>query len=164
LGRELACRVLESGVRVVLEDFSPSTLEEAVADILRRTTDKPSDHLGQKRSSTDLPPSNLLVCNSVEAAIRDADLIIETAADEMETKLELFTIFDKFAKPDAIFATTSHVHSIAEIADITACPERCVALWPDPPMEPTRLLLVAGPRTSAGTINACRTATERLFV
>jgi 3-hydroxybutyryl-CoA dehydrogenase len=49
-------------------------------------------------------------------------------ADEMEMKVEMFTIFDKFAKPDSIFASSSASISIAELAAVTFCPERCIGI------------------------------------
>jgi 3-hydroxybutyryl-CoA dehydrogenase len=152
-GRAIAKRVLRAGYHTVLEDFSATTLEQAV-DAIHQTP--------HQLRSTGPVLANLTACTNVEDAVRDADLIIETAADEMETKLELFTIFDKFAKPNAIFATTSEIHSISEIAEITSCPERCVTLSFDPPEEPTRLRVIAGDHTSEHTINICRAAGERL--
>ena len=61
-------------------------------------------------------PNRLSLAHTVEDAIRDADLIIETLPDEMEMQIELFTILDKFAKPNAIFASTGLL-SIAELAE-----------------------------------------------
>jgi 3-hydroxyacyl-CoA dehydrogenase len=46
----------------------------------------------------------------------------------MEMKIEMFTIFDKFAKPGAIFASTSRSISIEDLAAVTFCPERCIGM------------------------------------
>ena len=169
-GRFLAQRALRAGYRIVLEDFSIRTLEEAAASIRQALEGHSHDpvemHLQGDRSSVETPVhgsvANLLTCDNIEDAIRDADLIIETAADEMETKLELFTIFDKFARPDAIFATTSALHSVADIAEVTSCPERCVGLHFDLRENPTRLTVIAGPQTSQSTMNRCTELAERL--
>ena len=162
-GRAIAHRALRAGYRTVLEDFSAGTLEQAV-DSIRQTFDQlPGESPDRHTSSAGSPLANLTTCTNVEDAIRDADLIIETAADEMETKLELFTIFDKFAKPNAIFATTSRVHSIDEIAEITSCPERCVSLRFDPPGAPTHLSVTAGKDTLMSTIDICVAVGERVI-
>jgi 3-hydroxybutyryl-CoA dehydrogenase len=144
-GRAIAQNALRAGYQVVLEDFSIRTLEQAEASI---------------RGA----PSKLSTCTGVEEAIRDADLIIETAADEIETKVELFTIFDRFARPNAIFATTSATHPIADIAEVTSCPGRCVTLRFTPAEDPSGLTVVAGPQTSPQTIDSCLEFAGRLGI
>ena len=101
LGREIAALALFAGYRTILEDVSESRLEGAAAALLR---------LGDEVCS------QLITANTVEDAVRDAHLIIEAVAEEMEMKIELFTIFDKFAKPGAIFASSSPSLSIEEKA------------------------------------------------
>src|SRR3954471_24820360 len=83
-GREIALAALRAGYRTILEDVSDYRREQAVAWIAN--TD----------ASAKVP---LVLARSVEAAVREADLIIEAVADEVEMKIEMFTIFDKFAKP-----------------------------------------------------------------
>lgn len=158
-GRALAWRALRGGFGVVLEDFSPTTLEHAVPAILRKLIDN-RDKQGELHVSHSAV--NLSTSLNVEDAIRDADLVVETAADELETKLELFTIFDKFAKPGAILATTSRIHRVTEIAEITSCAERCIAILPDPADDPTSLRVAPGKQTSPDTVNACVEVCERL--
>ncbi len=152
---------LRAGYKVVLEDFSVATVQNAATSIQQRlVADSPGDHEG-KASRRDVP-SNLSTSNRVEDAIRDADLIIETSTDEMETKLELFTVFDKFAKPNAILATTSKLHPISEIAEITACPDRCVALHFDRTSAPLRTDVIPGATTSLETMATCRAVLQAL--
>ena len=157
-GRAIAQIALRAGYRVVLEDFSIRTLEEAEAAI-RHSLGEDSD-----KSTRPGQWHNFSVCIGVEDAIRDANLIIETAADELETKLELFTIFDKFARPDAIFATTSTAHPVAEIADVATCPERCLTLRFTPADNPTRLAVIPGPQTAPDTLTRCSEFAQRLKI
>ena len=112
-GREMAFAALLAGYRVILEDVSENRLAQA-ADWIARV-----DRYSRLR---------LVLASAVEEAVREADLIIEAVAEEMEMKIEMFTIFDKFAKPDAIFASTSASISIEDLAAVTFCPERCVGL------------------------------------
>lgn len=156
LGCSVACRSLHAGYRTVLEDFSATTLELAVEGIRRQL-----GQAGVHTASSAL--ANLSIFTNVEDAIRDADFIIETAADELETKLELFTIFDKFAKPNAIFATTSRRHKVAEVAEITSCPERCVGLRFEPVDDPTTATIVPSASTSQETVSACLVACKRMI-
>ncbi len=155
LGRELAYRSILAGYRTILEDISPAALEQGIARIARELA---ADFAAGKIVAhvRDAALTNLRTANSAEDASREADLIIETASDEMETKIELFTIFDKFAKPAAIFASTTKTFSITDIAAVTFCPERCIGmrfLAGDP--RANRLELVRGRETSEETSKAC---------
>ena len=71
-------------------------------------------------------------------------------------KLELFTIFDKFAKPGAILASTTRSLSITDLAEITFCQERCIGMhfFVDT-RGAQQLELVRGRATSEETIAAC---------
>jgi 3-hydroxyacyl-CoA dehydrogenase len=95
---------------------------------------------------------HLSTAATVEEAVREADLIIDTTAEEMEMKIELFTLFNKFAKPNAIFATTAANLSISEMADVTFCADRCIGMRFD---GNGGLELVRGSKTSDQTLLAC---------
>jgi 3-hydroxyacyl-CoA dehydrogenase len=116
VGREMACCALLAGYRTILEDVSENRLEQAAVWIAT----------GANVSAE--ARSRLVLVRKIEEAVREADLIIEAVAEEMEMKIEMFTIFDKFAKPNAILASTSRSVSIAELAEVTFCRERCIGI------------------------------------
>jgi 3-hydroxybutyryl-CoA dehydrogenase len=162
LGRGLAYGALLAGYRTVLEDISPSVLEEGIAWIAQAFGD---DVAGGKRNAAfrDAALANLNTANSVEDASREADLIIEAVPDETEMKIELFTILDKFAKPRAIFASTTPSLSIAELAAVTFCPEQCIGMrFFTDEARAEQLSLVKGHATSEETITACREVGRRM--
>jgi 3-hydroxybutyryl-CoA dehydrogenase len=141
-GREIACAALRAGYRTILEDVSDSRLEQAVGWIANVDAEA---------------SSRLVLSRRVEEAVREADLIIEAVAEEMEMKIEMFTIFDKFAKPDAIFASTSRVVSIADLAEMTFCPARCIGIrFVSFGGHVDALELVRTPQTSEDTVATCR--------
>ena len=142
LGREVACAVLLAGYRVVLQDVSETRLAQAVEWIVR---ENPNARV------------RLAIASTVEEAVREADLIVEAVAEEMEMKIEMFTIFDKFARPNAIFASTSSLISVAELAAVTFCPERCIGMRFDFTSQRQRVIALAyTPETSEETIARCR--------
>jgi 3-hydroxybutyryl-CoA dehydrogenase len=55
----------------------------------------------------------------VEEAARQADLVIEAVPEEMESKIEIFTLLDKICRPDTILASNTSSLSITEIASVT---------------------------------------------
>lgn len=156
LGRGIAEFALRGGYRVVLEDISVTALECTIAAIRKRLDE--DVRAGQIDSaSRDTISSRLSAAHSAESAIREADLIIETVADELEMKLELFTIFDKFAKPGAVLANTSQSLSIDDLADMTFCADRCVGMrFLGGAVSARRLQLVRGRETSDATTEVCR--------
>ncbi len=147
-------------------------LSPAIAPFLRTSRLRPSSRGSRallKRLPMTLPVEKLALrsgtrrwrisatAHSAEDASREADLIIETVSDEMEMKIELFTIFDKFAKPGVIFASTTASLSITDLAAITFCPEHCIGMrFTFDPRSASRLELVTGLKTSAETVAACR--------
>jgi 3-hydroxybutyryl-CoA dehydrogenase len=156
LGRSLAYVSALAGYRTVLEDVSLATLEQGIASIERALAEDVSR--GSISADVwDVALANLCTAHSAEDASREADLIIETVSDEIEMKIELFTIFDKFAKPGAIFASTTSALSITDLAEVTFCPERCIGMRFSADASRAKYLeLVAGRETSEETIAACR--------
>jgi 3-hydroxyacyl-CoA dehydrogenase len=149
-GRQMACAALRAAYRTILEDVSDTRLEQAVAWIANVDAEA---------------SSRLVVARTVEEAVREADLIIEAVAEEMEMKIEMFTIFDKFAKPDAIFASTSRLVPIAELAAVTFCPERCIGIrfrFSDA-AQSDALELFRTAQTSEETIARCREVFHRIM-
>jgi 3-hydroxybutyryl-CoA dehydrogenase len=147
-GRELAFAAARARYRTILEDVSDIRLEDAVAWIGSNDRDV---------------ASRLVLSRTVEAAVREADLIIEAVADEVEMKIEMFTILDKFAKPGAIFASSSRLVPIAELATMTFCPERCIGIRFLPGGGQFDAMdLVRAPQTSDETVARCREALERM--
>ena len=144
-GRKVALAVLVAGYRTILEDVSENRLKRAGAWIAGGA------NVGAEARS------RLVLASKVEEAVREAELIVEAVAEEMEMKIEMFTIFDKFAKPDAIFASNSLSLPIAELAAVTFCPERCIGMrFVDRAGQNGALELVRTPQTSEETVSRCR--------
>jgi 3-hydroxyacyl-CoA dehydrogenase len=116
---------------------SPSLDESTIhpQDVVRaqhRCAPGPQDHSASPQSVFSSPVSQfslptLHLTQSIESAIRSSDFLIDALPDDLEVKLELFTLFDKFAKPNAIFITTGSI-PIDDLAAITFCPDRCLAV------------------------------------
>lgn len=110
-GEMLSILFSAAGFTVTLEDVLPGKLRRAAAEIA-------------------LAPRNVDVryASSIEDAVRDADLILDTVPDELESKLEIFSLLDRMAPPGALFATPTQVLSIADLASCTYRAELCFGL------------------------------------
>jgi 3-hydroxybutyryl-CoA dehydrogenase len=62
------------------------------------------------------------------AVVKDADLIIEAATEDLEAKKALFAELDELVAPDAILATNTSSLSITEIASATKRPDKVIGM------------------------------------
>ncbi len=165
LGRGIASIAALSGYDTVLEDVSDERLAKAAARIERNHKSFVAGSTPEARGRDAAAAARLSLAHTVEDAIRDADLIIETLPDEMEMQIELFTILDKFAKPNAIFASTGFL-SITELAEITFCADRCIGMRFAESAEGMGAIelikLVKGAETSQETIAQCAEVARRM--
>lgn len=162
MGRGIAYAAALGGYRTILEDVMPEMLAKSVAWI-RDAFDE-----GVRRGKVDGAVRDgalgrIETSSSVEDVCRQADFLIEAVPEEMELKLELFTLFDKFAKPNAVLASNTSSLSIAEMAEMTYRPDLCVGMHFFNPVPKMRLIeIVRAPKTSDSTIAICREVGGRM--
>jgi 3-hydroxybutyryl-CoA dehydrogenase len=113
-GRSFALAVACAGFHVVLEDVMPANLRKAEADFA---------DMGHRAA-----PGRLSLALTVEDAVREADLAIDFVPDELESKLEIFSMIDRMAPPRTILCSPSYALSITDLASCVYRPERCFAL------------------------------------
>ncbi len=119
LGRSLALRAARAGLRVALEDVMPANLRHAQEAM--RTS------LGEALASERAAP-RVEFASTVEEAVREAEIAIDCVPDELESKLEIFSLLDRMAPPRTILMTPLMAVSIADLASCTYRAERCVAI------------------------------------
>lgn len=162
MGRGIAYAAAFGGYRTILEDVSDAVLTPGLTYV------RESLEEGVKRGKVtaeqrDRGIAQLGSARTVEEACREADLIIEAVPEDMELKLEIFTLLDKFAKPGAIFASNTSSLSVTELATITCRPEKCVGMHFFNPVPKMKLLeVVRALETSDETIADCREIGARM--
>ena len=162
MGRGIAYAAALGGYRTILEDVMPEMLINANAWIAH-TFDEGIKRGKLTSEAASAAISRIATSSSVEDVCREADFLIEAVPEEMELKLELFTLFDKFAKPNAVLASNTSSLSITEMAEMTYRPELCVGMHFFNPVPKMRLIeIVRAPKTSDETIAACREVGSRM--
>jgi 3-hydroxybutyryl-CoA dehydrogenase len=146
LGRRLAALISGAGFDTVLEDVLPSNLRKA-SEYLDECTDGAPAHPSKVRQ--------LRFATSVEDAVRIVDLIVDCVPDELESKLEIFSLLDRMAPPSAIFVTPTRALSIADLASCTYRADRCVAVQlPSDELLPSEaVVLVSTTQTSSEVLD-----------
>jgi 3-hydroxybutyryl-CoA dehydrogenase len=162
MGKGIAYASALGGYRTILEDVSQSAAAKAIAWI--RDAFEDGVARGKVRpGERDAALARLSTTHSVDEAIRDAELIIEAVPEELEMKLELFTIFDKFAKPNAIFASNTSSLSISDFSDIVLHRDRCIGMHFFNPVPKMRLVeIIRTTHTSDETLATCLEVARRM--
>ena len=94
-----------------------------------------------------------LVCrDSPEAAVDDADVVLECAPERLDVKQGLFEEMDRVAPSDALLFSCSSSFMISEIRMRAARPERCLLGHPFNPPHILPLVEVAGGPRNSGPV------------
>jgi 3-hydroxybutyryl-CoA dehydrogenase len=127
VGRGIAHAATLAGYRTILEDLFPNALRKAETEI-RASLDQAVKLGLVSASDAEAAFSRLECAGSVDEAAREADLVIEAVPDEMESKLEIFIMLDKFCRPATILAANTCSLSVTEIASATYRAKQCVGM------------------------------------
>lgn len=116
-GRSFALACAAARFEVILEDVMPARLRHAQAEYAGAAL---RGAFGE-----------LQLASTVEEAVREADIAVDFVPDELESKLEIFSMIDRMAPPKTILCTPSYALSITDLASCVYRPDRCIALRGD---------------------------------
>lgn len=141
MGRGIAHVAALGGYRTLLEDVLPAALRKAENEI-RANLDKAIGLKKVTAADANAALGRLEYAGSVEDAAREADLVIEAVPEEMESKIEIFTLLDKVCRPGTILASNTSSLSVTEIASVTYRAKKCVGMHFFNPVHKMKLLEV----------------------
>jgi len=139
MGRGIAHAAALGGYRTILEDLLPNALRKAETEI-RTNLDKAVELGKVNATDADAAFSRLEYAGSIDQSARDADLVIEAVPEEMESKIEIFTMLDKICRPTTILASNTSSLSVTEIASVTYRAKKCVGMHFFNPVHKMKLL------------------------
>lgn len=145
-GRAFALRCVAAGFRVTLEDVMPEKLRRAEDEY---TALCPLDHKG-----------SLGLVTTVEDAVRDADLAVDFVPDELESKLEIFSLLDRMAPPHTLLLTPTETQSVTDLASCTYRPELCLGARGT--FNGAGIVLVRGRQTREATVQSVQQFLEAI--
>ena len=162
MGRGIAHVSALGGYRTVLEDLLPASLRKA-QDEIRGNLDKAVELKKVSPAEATAALGRLEYASTPEEAAREADLVIEAVPEEMESKIEIFTLLDKVCRPGTILASNTSSLSITEIASVTYRPKKCVGMHFFNPVHKMKLLeVVRALETDEETLNAVAEVGKRM--
>ncbi len=162
MGRGIAHAAALGGYRTILEDILPTALRKAETEI-RANLDKAVEIGKVTKHAADSAFERLEYASSVEQAAREADLVIEAVPEEMESKIEIFTLLDKVSRPGTILASNTSSLSVTEISSVTYRASKCVGMHFFNPVHKMKLLeVVRALETDDDTLAAAIAVGERM--
>ena len=118
MGNGIAHVFAQNGFKVSIVDVSLAQLDKAIGNISKnfdRQIAKGTATEDQKKTAL----ANISISSNMGEGVKNAELIVEAATENIELKLEIFEQLDKFAPKEAILATNTSSISITKIAAAT---------------------------------------------
>jgi 3-hydroxybutyryl-CoA dehydrogenase len=162
MGRGIAYVAALGGYDTRLQDASSAVLDRAVDDI-GAIFDKGVEAGRLDATAATAARRRLAKTSSLEAAVRDSDLVIEAVPEDMALKLEIFGALDKLAPSRAILASNTSSLSITEMAGATQRPAQVVGMHFFNPVHRMKLLeVVRALETAESTVSEAIAVGERM--
>jgi 3-hydroxybutyryl-CoA dehydrogenase len=127
MGNGIAHVFAQHGFKVILIDVSQPQLDKAIA-----TIDKNLDRMVAKeiirKELKDETLNNISTSNSIAEGVKNAELVVEAATENIELKLKIFQQIDESAPAGCILATNTSSISITKIAAATKRPASVIGM------------------------------------
>ncbi|MRG45882.1 3-hydroxybutyryl-CoA dehydrogenase [Chitinophaga sp. SYP-B3965] len=127
MGNGIAHVFAQNGYAVHLIDVSPTALEKALATIgknLDRQIAKETITEADKKNTLD----RLKTFSDLAAGVKDMELVVEAATENIDLKLKIFRELDQHTGADVILATNTSSISITKIAAVTKKPGKVIGM------------------------------------
>jgi len=127
MGNGIAHTFAQSGFNVQLIDISEVSLEKGMATIsknLDRMVAKEKISEANKKSTLE----NITTFTSIPEGVKQADLVVEAATENVDLKLKIFKQLDESCDKDTILASNTSSISITQIAAVTSRPEKVIGM------------------------------------
>ncbi|MFX0151768.1 MAG: 3-hydroxyacyl-CoA dehydrogenase/enoyl-CoA hydratase family protein [Candidatus Hodarchaeota archaeon] len=162
MGHGIAQAALMTGYKVSLYDIADEFVEKGKSRIdwsLNKFEEKGRIAKGDTAKFMD----NLSTFTDLKEAVKDADLIIEAAPENLDLKKKIFRDLDKFSPKHAILASNTSNMSINEIGAATSRPEKVVGMHFFNPVVLMNLIeITRGDKTTDETVTILEDITKKM--
>lgn len=127
MGNGIAHVFAQNGFHVSLVDISEEALQKALGTIAKNL-----DRIVAKGNLTEEQKEhtlkNITTFTNMQEGVKDADLVVEAATENVDLKLKIFRDLSTFTKPEAILASNTSSISITKIASVTDRPDKVIGM------------------------------------
>lgn len=122
MGNGIAHVFAQKGYKVNLVDISQDSLDKALATISRNLDRQVAkETIDEKAKQQAL--TNISTHTNMTSGVREADLVVEAASENIDVKLKIFKQLDEICPADCILASNTSSISITKIAAVTKRPD-----------------------------------------
>lgn len=162
MGNGIAHTFAQFGYKVNLIDVSEAALQKAL-----QTIGKNLDRQVAKGSLTETAKAetlaNIKTYTDLKAAVKDADLVVEAASENVKIKLEIFKQLDEVCKPETILASNTSSISITTIGAVTKRADKVIGMHFMNPVPVMKLVeVIRGYSTSDVVCNTVMETSKKL--
>ncbi|MBU0696559.1 MAG: 3-hydroxybutyryl-CoA dehydrogenase [Bacteroidetes bacterium] len=127
MGNGIAHSFSQSGFLVSLIDINQENLDKGILTI-SKNIDRQITKGVVTANERDEILAKINCTIDLKAGVKNADLVIEAASENIDIKLKIFKDLSEFTKPDAILATNTSSISITKIAAVTHKPDKVIGM------------------------------------
>ncbi|MES2397207.1 MAG: 3-hydroxyacyl-CoA dehydrogenase NAD-binding domain-containing protein, partial [Bacteroidota bacterium] len=162
MGNGIAHTFAQQGYNVALIDISQPALEKAIA-----TISKNLDRIVTKGVITEAEKAqtlkNITTYTVMADGVKNVDLVVEAATENVEIKLNIFRELDKICSPNTILASNTSSISITKIGAVTKRPDKVIGMHFMNPVPVMKLVeVIRGYSTSDVVTNLVMETSKKL--
>ena len=152
MGRGIAHVAMLAGYKVHFINRSEENLKIAVKDIEENLVK--SIERGFVKQEEYAKIQNILSFTNIDEGVKNVELVIESVAENMDLKMDIFRKLDVLTNKDTILATNTSTMSPTEIASVTSKSDKVIGMHFFNPVHKMKLLeIVKGLNTSEETVD-----------
>jgi 3-hydroxybutyryl-CoA dehydrogenase len=122
------CHVFaQNGFLVHMMDINQAALDKAMGTIAKNM-DRQIAKGGLTEEEKEKALGNITTYTDMETAVKDADLVVEAATENVDLKLNIFRQLEQFSKPECILASNTSSISITKIASVTKRADKVIGM------------------------------------
>lgn len=162
MGNGIAHTFAQNGFQVNLIDISEEALEKGIQTIsanLDRMIAREKISEADKNETL----SNISKFTNTEEGVKEVELVVEAATENVDLKLKIFKDLDKFTSKETILATNTSSISITQIASVTERPDMVIGMHFMNPVPIMKLVeIIRGYSTSEKVTKTIMELSEKL--
>jgi 3-hydroxybutyryl-CoA dehydrogenase len=153
MGNGIAHVFAQKGYQVSLIDVQQVALERAIVTI-SKNFDRQIAKGTLSEEDKAMALGRIQTFTSLEAGVKNSDLVLEAATENITIKLDLFRQLDEICKESAILASNTSSISITKIAAVTARPEKVIGMHFMNPVPVMKLVEVIRGYATSGEVTS----------
>jgi len=152
MGPGMAQTFAQGGYPVCVWSKWPEEHERALR-VVRTNLETFVQHDMLRKAEIEPIAGRLTFTTALEAAVKDADVVVECIIENLEIKKDVFLQLDALCKDDAILASNTSFLNIFEVTPERRQARTVIAHWFAPPHILPLVEVVRGPKSSDDTVN-----------